>query len=356
MHLQVNQRLQEVASYKRDKFKPQEIDMALNKAMFRLLEKGIETKFQDTEVNFGHVSALIHKNNPQEVIIPPTGDPLAEDNFLLCYVVIPPDLYWLVNSRVEIVSDRVNCDTAPSLATLTLNEYVAVVPFPAIGSAPYFANTSMTSSVLGSMYTSPSQIAAGFQSSNSKYIVIGNITESLYRGNMADVYWERYRDVYYKDSFIVVSPNPIGTITLTSGGTSTIVASTQNSYVGYNRALIPAIPNKSVRTSSTKITQDQTLYDQTSNNQFYATSPVQPLSDPSQDFLTLYRDESFLITRSYIDYIRKPRTISLLLNQSCELADVTHPKIIDLAVELLRLDIKDPAYQATVQDTQLRTN
>jgi len=57
----------------------------------------------------------------------------------------------------------------------------------------------------------------------------------------------------------------------------------------------------------------------------------------------------------YYDYIRKPRTISLSLNQSCELADTTHHKIVDLAVEILRLDTKDPVYQATVQDTQNRT-
>jgi hypothetical protein len=72
------------------------------------------------------------------------------------------------------------------------------------------------------------------------------------------------------------------------------------------------------------------------------------------DYFILYRKESFIVTRFACDYIRKPRTISLALNQSCELAPQTHPKLIDLTIEILRLDIKDQAYPQTVQDTQLR--
>jgi hypothetical protein len=90
------------------------------------------------------------------------------------------------------------------------------------------------------------------------------------------------------------------------------------------------------------------------NNTFYNTSVDNSIVTQNLDYFTVYRDKSFIVTKLMVDYIRKPRTISLSLDQTCELADNTHPKLIDLAVELLRLDTKDNSYPASVQDTELR--
>lgn len=357
MHLNLNQRLQEVASYKRDKFKPEELDLALNKAMFRFLEMGVDENFEGTEVKLKHVAALMQKNKVQEPIQPQVGDTVYEDNILNSYVVLPPDFYWLINNRLEIITDPINCGTAPTLGTVTYTEYTAIVPFPALGTTPFFANTLVSSSTLGTLYTSPTEIAAGFTSSNSKYVVVNNIIETLYRKRTDfKVYWERYRDTYNKNSFIFVATIPIGTMTVTSNAQSVAVAQSTTTYAIYNRGGIPAITNKTITVSSAKIVPDDPLYDVLRNNAYYAPTPTMSIVNQTQDYLIFYRDKSFLITRSYTDYIRKPRTISLLLGQDCELADVTHPKILDLALELLKLDIKDPSYPQTVQDTQLRTN
>jgi len=357
MHLEVNQRLQEVASYKRDKFFPEEIDMALNKAMYRLLEAGVNSKFQDDQINLSHVAALIKKNKVAEVIIPGNTDPLYEDNLLNVYTPIAPDLYWTINARTEIVTDPLDCETAPNLGTTSLLEFKAVVPFPAAnGAAPFFPAVTITCS-LGTIYTAPTPINAGFSSSSSKYVLINNILDTLYSHASIKVYWERYRDTYSKDSFIFVSNANFGTVTIAGTGlTSSIVASAQTAYLVYNRGAIGALTSKTVTSTSAKIQEDNTLYSSLKQNHFYRTRAIEPVITQLQDYFIIYREESFLITRLYYDYIRKPRTISLLLNQSCELASPTHPKIIDLAIELLRLDTKDQAYPATVQDTQLRTN
>jgi hypothetical protein len=358
MHLEVNQRLQEVASYKRDKLFPEEIDMALNKAMYRLLEKGVDTKFEDDQINLSHVSALIKKNRVSEVIIPSSTDPLYEEGILNVYTPVAADLYWLVNGRAEVITDPLNCDTAPSLGTTSLLEFKAIVPFPAANvSAPFFPAVTVGSSVLGNLYTAPSPINAGFASADSQYILIDNILEVLYSHPTLRVYWERYRDTYSKNSFIFVSNSDFGTITVAGTGlTSSVVVRTQTAYTVYNRGAISALPSKTVAISSTKPQEDSLLYSSMRQNQFYRTRSIEPLTVQIHDYFIIYREESFLLTRFYYDYIRKPRTISLLLNQSCELASSTHPKIIDLAVEILRLDTKDQAYPATVQDTQLRTN
>lgn len=367
MHTEVNQRLQEVASYKRDKYYPQEIDMALNKAMFRLLEKGVDSKFQDAQINLSHVAALIKKNKVQEVINPATTDPVYEEGILNVYSPIPADLYWLINARVEVIRDPNNCDTAPDLGSTTIPEYTATVSFPAslgTGVPPYYSLVTVSSTTLGTLYTSPNDISAGFGSSNSSYVIINNIIETINRANSnVRVYWERYRDTYTKNSFIFVSALALGTVTVTLfrsdrttiDNTSTGVA-TLTSYPGYNRALISSLTSKEVLLQSTKPQEQDLLYSSLKQNNFYKTRYIEPVLNQTQDYLIVYRDESFLVSRLYFDYIRKPRTISLALNQSCELADSTHPKVIDLAVEILRLDTKDQAYPNTVRDTELRTN
>ena len=55
-----------------------------------------------------------------------------------------------------------------------------------------------------------------------------------------------------------------------------------------------------------------------------------------------------------IDYVRKPRQISLALNQGCELAGTAPRLIVDATIEYLKLVIENPSYQAVLQDNQIR--
>jgi len=355
MHLEVNQRLQEVASFKRDKYYPQEIDMALNKAMFRLLEKGIDTKFQDNQINLSHVTGLLTKNKRGEVIIPGTSDNMYQEGLHVVYTSVPSNFYWLVNSRAEVITDPLNCTTTPSLATTTLLEFTHVLPFPVstkVG-APFYQDLAITSSLLGNLYTKPAGISTG--NANNHFQIVDNVLQKVYN-NGIQVYWERYRDVFYQGSFIFVSPVNLGTVSLTATGDTTQTSvNTTSTYSTYNRALINSLPSKTVTTTAIKVHEADDLYSSQNHNVFYKTKAIEPSMDQTFDFFIIYNEENFIVTRMYYDYIRKPRTISLALGQNCELASSTHPKIVDLAVEILRLDTKDQAYQQTVQDTELRT-
>lgn len=365
MHLELNQRLQEIASFKRDKFFPPELDLALNKAMFRLLEKGVENDFQGNEINLSHVSALIKKNKVSEVIIPKTTDPIYEENELSVYAMVPANYLWLVNGRAEVINNPYNCEEAPALPTTSFNESVTVVPFPAsagVGVPNYFSNVAVTSSVSGTLYSSPAEMT-GFASQDSKYVVINNILEYFARTGTVNVYWERYRDTYYKNSFVFVSTVSLGTVyvIIYRNDRTTIDAQTSSTpvttnYNVYNRALIGDLTQKAVANVPVKPLKQNQMYEALKQNSFYTTSLREVSLNETRDYFILYREESFLVTRMSYDYIRKPRTISLFLNQSCELADSTHHKVIDLAVEILRLDTKDESYEATVQNTELRAN
>ena len=359
LHLSVNQRLQEVASFKRDKLFPEEIDLALNKAQFRLLEEGVNTKFETGQITLSHVTALIQKNKIGEVILPGLTDLVYEDNILNNYVVIPQDLYWLINARAEVVSNPLNCEVAPILSTMTQTEIISVLEFKNLASSgPYFQNYIIKNQDGVPLYIQPPALSSGLPSPDSRYVIINNVIEYLRRDINTGVYWERYRDIYYPQSFVFVTNNSFffNSVKSSADRTSAVFGTSSNKInTIYNRGLISSLVSKKVETVPIKNTQLDSTYGILSQNQFYKPRKSEPLMDQTHDYFIIYRDKSFIITRMYYDYIRKPRTISLLLNQSCELADTTHHKIVDLAVELLRLDTKDPVYSATVQDTINRT-
>lgn len=356
LHIEVNQRLQEVASHKKDKYYPEEIDLALNKAQFRLLEKGVTTRFEGDEINLSHVSALISKNKIGEVIIPNINDINYEDNNKTVYSIIAPDLFWLINGRAEVVTDPLNCELAPNLPTQSPIESVAVLPFPnAVGFSPYFENFSISSSTYGTLYQAPPELEGGVLSSTSYFTIVSNVLDTLYRYVTVKCYWERYRGTYYKNSFILVAQSSLGTVTVSSSSGVSVTFAVNTTYTGFNRNAITGLTSKDVKLVPTKTTQEDMLYQSLRQNTYYDTGSDEVLLDQIFDYFILYRKESFIVTRFTYDYIRKPRTISLALNQSCELASATHPKLIDLTVEILRLDIKDQAYPQTVQDIQLRT-
>jgi hypothetical protein len=357
LHLAVNQRLQEVGSFKRNKYFPEEIDMALNKAAFRLLEKGVKDNFQGDQINLSTVSALIKKNSVSDVFLPQPGENLYEENMQSVYALVPTDLYWTINTRTEGITDPLVYQGAPTLPTLTISEYVAPITFPAPnGSAPFYPALTITSSIQGVLYTAPVEIAGGMSTEPGKYIILGNVLEKYYRNTTTGIYWERYRDTYYPKQFIVVSDNPLGNVSISATGCTTLTtAAVLNTYTGYDRTAIAGLPSKTVKITTSRISQQSIAYQALTQNIYYNTSINEPVISQDFDFFTIYYNKSFLVTRLYTDYIRKPRTISLSLNQNCELDDTTHQKLVDLAVEILRLDTKDQAYVETVKDTELRS-
>jgi hypothetical protein len=355
LHLEVNQRLQEVASFKRNKYFPEEIDIALNKAQYRLLEKSVEQDFQSNQLNLSTVSGLIQTNKMLDLIIPSDADNLNELNILNQYSTIPPDLYWTINTRVETLTDPRNCEEAPNLGTNTISEYVVAIGYPTPTSpSPFYGNLQITSSVQGTLYTAPAGLAYGVQTSQGRYIITQNILEYFYKHPTVKAYWERYRNTYQQGKFIFVSNSPFGSITINTTTGTTSALQTQTNYSIFNRGAINSLTSKKVQISTARLVQQANLYLSLFNNTFYNTSVDNSIVTQNLDYFTVYRDKSFIVTKLMVDYIRKPRTISLSLDQTCELADNTHPKLIDLAVELLRLDTKDNSYPASVQDTELR--
>lgn len=358
MHIEVKQRLQKVGINSNDFFFGEEIDLALNKAMIRKVKGILDKHFEDTELPLSYLSNLIKKNKSLQVYVPQSPDTNYEDGMV--YAVYPHDVLLLVNDRSTTLYDP--CGNITNKQYENSLEYTAVVPFPVttLGTGPYYSRVRVTLNGV-SIYDIDSKIT-GVNNSKYTFPIINDILETVNRNaTKYELYWETYRDTYYPNCFIFVSRDSsfntqVVKIELYAADKLAVESSESDAITGSTYRAYSSAWDVSGLTSKVvpnKKKQSEKIYDHL-NNPFYKAKHNEPLSAEAANLLYIYEGKNFIVSKVQIDYVRKPRQISLSLNQSCELSSEVHDEVVDLAVELLKLDIQDPTHRANVQESELR--
>jgi hypothetical protein len=367
-HIEVLQGLQKVSAYTEDMFGPEEIDLQLHRQQERLLEEIVNKRFQDMQVGLDYIRPLIVKNKSLKVILPEVGNSYYEPNMV--YGVLPPDYIHLVNDRSLVTTstaaglcDDLTAFKADPANKATYVEKVAVLPFPETNaiSAPYYYKTTIeVNATYGTVvYTLPAGLN-NLKSANSWFSVVSYILESLSIAGL-EVYWEKYRNLVKPKSFIFVNDgtdNEIYSVLInseTGPGNSTSSGRLASEFVSTSFK----VPNYGSLSQPVTVQVDNILTETdefyTQNlNTFYKTRKTNPKTQVSGDFLLAYESNSFLISGLYIDYVRKPRHVSLSLNQNFELAGDGPRIVVDRTVEFLKLAIENPTYQAVLNDNKTR--
>lgn len=360
LHLEVEQKLQEQGSYQRDRIFPEVIDMALRQAEEQFIRENVDVAFADRESRLRNVQPLLEKNRVQVAFIPQSADIDYEADAV--YFEIPPDLLYLVKARAEVTT-MADC-TEPSLATSTHTDYITTVEFPdsTLASSPYYTGFKLVRSGGSVIYTIPTAFTERFQSPDQKYEIIQNVLDTINRpGSTRRVYWESFGSTYAASSFIFVNSTNDTNITLTSyesDGTtpdiSEVGVTAARTHTKYNRNLLSSLASHTTSIVPIKEVEPDVLYKMLNLNNFTKSKAKEPLGVKSAFNFYGYEGEGFIITNYYTDYIRKPRQISLVLNQSSELDPSLHRDIVERAVEILKKNIKDPSLQIDTQYNNLR--
>lgn len=368
LHIEVLQGLQKVDAFRQDMFEPPEVDLHLNKQQDRFIDDLFGKEFEDRQIRLDYVRALIVKNHKLQVIEPTQASPLYEPGMI--YAVLPPDYLYLVNDRSKLGLSQVFCaDVTDVRSTEELQEHVSVLPFPlSTRTDPPFYNTfqifKTEAAVEEAIYTAPTALTGYLTDPNAKYMVINNSLESMNRslGTTTRVYWESYRGQYYQNSYIFVRDNAdwtqVRAVAYNDDDPVTIdnetnAGFTQNDYQS------PIFDPDQVEDESNiwvdnGMTEGDKLYD-LPKNVYYQSSKQEPISAMSTDFIHVYDDKSFIIREVAIDYVRKPRQISLLLDQSCELTSASaRANIVDKTVQYMKLLIENPAHREFLQDNLIK--
>lgn len=345
MHIEVNQSLQKIAANLTRKIFPQEIDWLLNKNMERYIQTKVKPKkdgtggFQIDELDADAIRPLIKTR------IPVTAFRYDTSSFAS---VLPGDYSYLLADASEI---KRTCGDDVDQETITESLLVIPIKKSNIATGPnYYENVILT--LNGSVEFNATDFAlargvsyTGFASEEEIFELVTPMLLELKRKGF-NVYFEKYGNKFFPRSIIVVSTGSItGSISIDSVVTSGVLSSfsykiesTDHDPVEYPNRLSP----------STKIpTLNATA--------FYKTVAESPLSELEGSLLKVHANETFIVSKSLLSYVRKPNRISIILGQDCELAAEFHQAICDLTVEYIKGMIADPNWEVKLKDNMVRT-
>lgn len=336
-HIYVTQSLQRQGAFKKDKQYPQAIDIALTRAQdlvirARLLpDKENALKFEINQKYASDIQPLIKLHLELDTF---KDTSIANKS----YGMLPYDFAYLLSDRSYVTEDCKPTFTNPTEAT---NERVLAIPF-APGAAPYYRETIVTVNGVNKIFS-----CVGFVTQDEHVYVVDYILD-LFKQHGVKAYWESYRDVYKSKTFLVVTRNPALSASITVDGTGNAATVTATSYTTFKSILTEGYLalNRDLRADFADSAQDSF---------YHKPIPTSPISVLTENRLSISCSERFLVSKIYLNYIRKPKRISLALNQGSELSPTVHQEICDYAVRILKKQIADPTYELENKEIEKST-
>jgi len=340
-HIAVRQSLQKVASNQNRSYLPDEIDWALNVNQ----ERYVKSRIKRTEVGTGFALDQKLLDDISELITPDVTIKVRKASNSNGYVVLPTNYFELINDKSNIYS---NCNSDFTKSTTVNNEYIASVKFQNSTKTSAFYDTFKII-VNDLVLFDNTDYNKAYSSPHEKFALIELILEDVNTYNFnntipVNIYWESYKNLYKPDTFIIVSSvNISGSLIVDSSRTNTFT-STNSTYETFL--------DKTERTVPNRLTNNSYLAE-VLGDPFGKSNSDSIVSRISGDNLYVFFDDTFIISDVTIDYIRKPRQISLSLNRMCELRESTHQEIVENTVQYLMLVSENPTYNVKQQDNKI---
>lgn len=340
-HIAVRQSLQKVASNQNRSYLPDEIDWALNVNQ----ERYVKSRIKRTEVGTGFALDQKLLDDISELITPDVTIKTRKASNNNGYIILPTNYFELINDKSNIYS---NCNSDFTKSTTVNNEYIGSVKFQNSTKTSAFYDTFKII-VNDLVLFDNADYNKAYSSPHEKFALIELVLEDVNTYNFnntipVNIYWESYKNLYKPDSFIIVSSVNISGSLIVDSSRSNTFTSTNSTYETFL--------NKTERTVPNRLTNNSYL-SEVLNDPFGKSNSDSIVSRISGDNLYVFFDDTFIISDVTIDYIRKPRQISLSLNRMCELRESTHQEIVENTVQYLMLVSENPTYNVKQQDNKI---
>lgn len=341
MHIEVGQATQNIASNTTRKLMKEQIDWLLNKNQERfILSNVIMTEAGNVTVT--NMNALRTLIKTKEIL---ADTPLASTE---CKAILPSDYSYLISDESKLLPLCGKTAEAPVSSTVN---YLKIKFADSAGTGSplkYYVSMSL---VFGATTLTLADIKAyysvtdytGLSSAAEKFEIVSLFLHYIRNILGIEVYWEQYGDVVAPQSFIFPSYTA-GSITVDG---ATLVVGTTGSFLLLNQeGALKWVPNR-----LTPIGQKSTM----SVTPFFSSNKQSPISFLQGGTIQVATDVSFIVSSLRLYYIKKPRRMSLSLNQHCEIHEDFHQAICDLTVEYFKNLSQDPGWQAKMEDNMRRS-
>ncbi len=327
MHTYIDLELNKINSNLYDIILPEEKDYFLNKAQERFVKDryGAQSNpkgkgFEMSQKRIDDLRSLLVPNYYDKCYLMSTSD-FDYDTKLQFF--LPNDYWFLTSSRSKVYGN--DCSSIV-LTSNTETVYYSLITFAFEGTTT--ANFAITTNLNVDILTG---ITVPIEDIELFKIDLVTRWNSLYAATYG---WTFYIDYYKNLSFpgkVIAISNPVGqNIKYKIQETYTPFTLNQTKVFNYYTA---TKGSESVVTN--KFVQQDDIYS-LALDPFNDTSMYAPLTIIRDNNIDVFVEKNnFIVKEIAISYIRKPKLISLLLNQSCELAEHTHAEIIRDAVNLM---------------------
>lgn len=378
MHIAVQQGVDKIHSLQADSLLSEEIDIELNKAMFRfvnlkygknnLYRKG----FEESQKRIDDLRSLL-----REVFIPTTFKEQLSNKYWVDTAAFPIDYMYYINSRSKVAINNCNPISFDILATADISYFKFNLDYLTVGNTQFVDSIFMRTDFndvttanylnipvfqLPSHFTFPQDIEA---------LRLWIIDPDNWPVGF-EIYWESFGSILHTGEFIVVvdtllypqfnhDASVTNTYTNTNLPTSIVALDSTNNLLTdasgvilMNYANLAALNNTGTRVT-TNATEKLTVENKFSqlddiftmlNDPFNTTKYTTPLYTVRQNNMDLYTSDIFIVEQVKLTYLRIPTDISLPLGVNCELPDHTHREIVDMAISSILEGITDPRYKS----------
>lgn len=340
MHIYVRSNVQLLSSNRSRPLQPDEIDWELNKAQTDFLKRYIRPRQDGSfEIDTLHTSAMQALINNRVEIKPIRLS--MEDSFPL-----PGDcLHPLSASALSNKTCIFPGDTVPVPQAKSVKVWSVPYPQSAKSTAPYYGEVKLMDGATV-LYTFPN--VAGYPSKADNFTPLQELLTYPFSR------WERFANERAGNNLLFLSGD--GYYTGSAAALKLRIDANDypftllKEYTWNEKPLLPSGSLKPFRF----VPHDNG--ESVLSSPYYKNAYNNPGGYWNNDSIHSEKYSSFTVLSLFLNYVRKPRTISLTLNQHCELNTDYHKEVCDLAVENILSQILSPAYQVKVAEDRLRGN
>jgi len=351
MHIGIDIGLQKMNSEKLEDFGPEEKDWVLNEIQLRHIKNRSSRKsnpkkdgLQDTVKRYEDIEDLIET----------ASLPVYKKDSETMFALLPQDHFILLDNTSEVIYD---CNGITKTEGTTTKK-ISVVPFKEDLTKLYEEYNLAYDDGTGLVtifdmqdyaFTENATVGGGLKDNEERFYIVAHVKEIVNRIDGLEVRWENYNGKYYPNSFIFVTDTQ-GALNITATlqvGNVEVYNFSDLTFTTYstNTPVLKKYPHRLVKTDDLRHLM---------NHSFGTTKYSSPLTTRSKKILNLFHNERFIFNRLHVEYIRKPRLISLSLNQSCSLNEALHEEIVDEAVQLIKARINDVGYRNIINENLIK--
>lgn len=350
LHIEIEQRIQQITSNRHRSIPPQFIDMMLNRTAIKYIQSKSNRKtnykgegFEDSKKRVDDIQSL-----KRETIWLKTKKDSDESGYPnRAFVILPGDYLKLISStsrytygKPQFIEDLHKVYTGDNIKNLYYNviDLSQLLDKDSISNGKIILNGSeiVITDILNLLDTDSTDTDL-FEISN---LICDRLRYSI--PNKYNVYWEHIMDRYYKNCIIITADENI-VVKLNINNEDLTVDS-------YNSTFEEFV-NIGTKFSQNDLVSSENILSTLNNYYGNKNRHLNPISELVDNKLYIYYDDNFCIDAIKLSYIKKPISFNIDINQMSDMT-VT-PEFIDMVVGDMLLILKDDSFNYVKQQSNL---